>query len=109
MLAHIDHLGSQNTDGTVDGGEGLVETGHHAANGRALLHHDHIETAVGTVKGRLHTGDTAADDQYPFVDLEGRRIERFILLDLGNGHGDRFQCLLSCLLLYRDLSRRHVP
>ena len=33
MLGHIDHLGSQDTDGTVDGGEGLVEAGHHTADG----------------------------------------------------------------------------
>ena len=109
MLAHIDHLGTQNTDGTVNGGECLVETGHHTTDYGAFLYHDHIEAAVGTVKGRLHTCDTAADDQDPLIDLEGRRIEGFILHDLGHGHGNLVQCLLCVGFLIKAYPGNMLP
>jgi len=70
-----------------DSRESLVETRHHAANGRTLLYHDHIETAVGTVKGLTAYRDrlTAADNQYPLLILK-TPDRGFILHGLGNGY-----------------------
>ena len=61
--AHVHHLGGQDTGGAVQGGEGLVDLGHLAADGGLLFHDVHLEARVGDIQRGLDARDAAADDQ----------------------------------------------
>ena len=64
MAAALHQLGGEDAGGAVVGGEGLVQLGHGAADGRGALHQVDEEAAVGQVQGRLDPGDPAAHHQH---------------------------------------------
>lgn len=53
MLGDVDHLGAEDAAGAVDGGEGLVELRHLAADVAFAFHEEHVEARVGAVEGGL--------------------------------------------------------
>jgi hypothetical protein len=59
--ADLDQLGRDNSHGTFVRGEGLVELGHHPADGRRLLHQMNEETGISQVQCGLHAGDAGTD------------------------------------------------
>ena len=63
MLCGLNHLGGQNTSSAVQGGEGLVQLSHLAADGGLGLHDIYGEAGVSDIQSGLDTGDTAADHQ----------------------------------------------
>ena len=65
--AAFHQLGGNDAHGAVIGGEGLVQLGHDAADGRLLFHQMYVKTRVSQVQGRLHPGDPGAD--YHYLDL----------------------------------------
>ncbi len=85
----VRHLGRQDAGRAVQGGEGLVELRHVAADGRLALDHVDGVTGVGQLEGRLDAGDAAADDQRVGVDRYGRRLELLLQLDAAHGAGDQ--------------------
>jgi len=77
----LDQLGRDSAHGAVVGGEGLVELGHLAANGRLRLDQVDLEAPLGEIERGLHPGDAAADDHY-------RAHERVTRVDAaGVAHG----------------------
>src|SRR5208283_5409675 len=68
MGAHRRHLRGQDAGGAIEGGEGLIELGHVAADGRFPLHQVDLLAGVGKRQGRVDAGDAAADHQNTGVD-----------------------------------------
>ena len=66
MLCNVNHLRSQDTSCTVEGGERFVELSHLTADRRILFYDINGEACVGNVKRGLNAGDTAADNQCAF-------------------------------------------
>ena len=64
MASGLHQLGRDDAHGAVVGGEGLVQLGHHAADGRLALHQVDLITAIGQVQRGLDAGDTAADHHH---------------------------------------------
>ena len=62
--ADLDQFRGDNSHGTVIGGEGLVQLGHHTADGRGTVGQVNMETRFRKINGRLHTADPAPDDEY---------------------------------------------
>ena len=56
----LDQLGREDAHGAVAGGEGLVELGHAAADGRRRLDQIDLEAGLGQVQRRLDAGDAGA-------------------------------------------------
>jgi hypothetical protein len=57
--ADLDQLGGNYSHGAIIGGEGLVDLGHFAADGRAFFHQMDVVTGVGQVQGGLYPGNAA--------------------------------------------------
>jgi hypothetical protein len=57
MPADLDQFGRDNSHGTVIGGKGLVQLGHHASNGGGPFHQVDIVAGIGQVQGSLHPGN----------------------------------------------------
>ena len=90
VLAGLGHLGREDAGRAVQGGEGLVELGHVAADAGALLDEVDVVAGVGQLERGLQAGDAAADDQRGRVDLHVHRLQRLLLLDaLGRGVDQR--------------------
>jgi len=62
--ADLDQFGGNNSHGTVIGGKGLVQLGHHPADGAGLFNEVDIKTGIGQIQSGLHSGDAAADHHY---------------------------------------------
>jgi hypothetical protein len=60
--ADLDQLGGDDSHGAVIGREGLVQLGHHPANGTGSLHQIHIISGIREIQGGLHAGDSATND-----------------------------------------------
>ena len=99
ILGHVHHLGAENAGGTVNGGEGLVELGHLAADGGLALHEQDLDAGISAVKGRLNAGDAAADNQDALVDVEALGLEGAVVAQLGHGNADEFGGLVGVGLL----------
>ncbi len=67
--ARLHQLGGQDAEGAVVGGKGLVEAGHHPADGRALFNQIDLVAQGGEVESGLNAGDTAADHHYCAADV----------------------------------------
>ena len=63
-------LGGADAGGTIQGGEGLVELEHMAANGGIPFHQVGLKARIANVQGRLHTGNTAAHHHDIRVDMD---------------------------------------
>jgi hypothetical protein len=63
VVANLDGPGGEDALGAVEGGEGLGELGHAAANRWAVLDEKDIVAGVGDVEGGLHAGDAGPDDE----------------------------------------------
>jgi hypothetical protein len=57
MPADLDQFGRDNSHGTVIGGKGLVQLGHHASYGGGPFHQVDIVAGIGQVQGSLHAGN----------------------------------------------------
>ena len=89
MLADLHHLGSQNAGRAVQGGEGLVQLGHVAADGRFPLHQVDMVARIGQFQGRRDTGNAAAHDQGVGIDLHRQWFQRLVVDDPLNGRLDQ--------------------
>jgi hypothetical protein len=63
MVRRIDHLGRDDASRAIQGGKGLVQLSHVAANRKVLLHQMDLKPFFSNVEGRLHPGNACADDQ----------------------------------------------
>ena len=61
--AHLGHFGSQDADGAVHGGKGLVDLGHPAADARILFHEINLVARIGQIQGGLDTGHASTHHQ----------------------------------------------
>ena len=95
ILGHVHHLGREHAARAVDGGEGLVELGHLAADGAFTLHHDHADAGIGRVEGGLNAGHTAADDEDAFGHVELLGVERRVATQLFHGKTHQFGGLVG--------------
>ncbi len=91
MLPHVDHLGCANARRAVQGGEGLVELQHVAADGGSGLDQVHRVAGVGHVQGRLHAGDAGTDHHHHRVHLGPAALQGFVAPHAM--HGGRHQGL----------------
>ncbi len=64
MPAGLDELGREDAHRAVVGGEGLVQPGHDAADGRVGLEEVDLLAGVGQVEGGLDAADAATDDKH---------------------------------------------
>ena len=78
MSTDIHHLGPQNSGGTVQSGEGLIQLGHLAADGRFPLHQIDLVSGIGDVQGGLDASDASAYNQSRRRDLHLTRIQGFV-------------------------------
>jgi hypothetical protein len=78
MRAGGDHLGGQDAGRAVEGGEGLVELGHVAADRGVLLDEVDLEAGIGQLEGGADAGDAAAHDERGGVDVDRHRRERLV-------------------------------
>ncbi len=99
VIGRIDHLRGHDALGAVESREGFGELGHVAADGGVPLDKDDLMAAVGNIEGRLDAGDTAADDEGPFGDRHGDRLELSVHLHPLDEHGDDFGRFDSGLFL----------
>src|SRR6185369_4218989 len=90
VVGDVDHFGGHDALGAVKRGEGLGQLGHVAADGWFPFDEDDVVAAVGDVEGGLDAGDAAADDESPFGDRYGDRLELLVHLDPLDEHGDDF-------------------
>src|SRR6185369_6834520 len=97
VVGDVDHFGGHDALGAVKRGEGLGQLGHVAADGGFPFDEDDVVPAVGNVEGGLDAGDAAADDEGPFGDRYGDRLELFVHLDPLEEHGDDFGGFLGGL------------
>jgi hypothetical protein len=63
MPAAFEKFWRLDTHGAVIGGEGLIELGHLATDGRRLVNEVDLETGAGKIERSLYTADPAADNQ----------------------------------------------
>jgi hypothetical protein len=61
--ADLDQFGRDNSHGTIVGGEGLIELGHHPPDGAGFLHQMNIISRIRHIQGGLHPGDAAPHNQ----------------------------------------------
>ena len=64
MPSDLDELGSENSDGAVIGGKGLVKLCHVSANGRRLVNQINLKTRSGKIERRLNTADPSTNDHH---------------------------------------------
>ena len=81
MVGDIDHLRSHDALRTVEGGKGLGELGHVAADGGITLDQEDFVAAVGDIEGGLNAGDAATDDQGALGHRHGDRRQALVVLD----------------------------
>ena len=82
VLGHVHHLGAENTGRAVNGGEGFVQLGHLAADGRIAFHQHHLNAAVGAVKRGLNASHAAADDKHALVDVKALGQQGLVVAQL---------------------------
>ena len=63
MPADLDQFGRDNSHGTVVCGEGLVQLGHHAADGGRFFKKVYVIPRVCQIQCGLHAGNSATDNQ----------------------------------------------
>ena len=80
----LDHARGQDALRAIEGGKGLGQLRHVAAQGRGALHQHHLGAAVGDVERGLEAGDAAADDQRPARDRHADGDQRRVALDAGD-------------------------
>ena len=88
MLGDVDHLGAEDAARAVDGGEGLVELRHLAADVAFAFHEEHVEARVGAVQA-------AADDEHALGGFEGLGEQRVVAAQFFNGDADEFRGLVG--------------
>ena len=86
---------AEDAAGAVDGGEGLVELRHLAADVAFAFHEEHVEARVGAVEGGLDAGHAAADDEHAFGGFEGLGEQRVVAAQFFNGEVYKRQLLGS--------------
>jgi hypothetical protein len=64
MPADLDQFGREDSHGTVVGGEGLVQLGHHAANRGRSLHEVDIITGISQIQCGLHPGNAPTNHHH---------------------------------------------
>ena len=67
MMAHLHRAGGEDTLSAIQGGKGIRELVHTAADGGEPLHQNHLMTAVGDIEGGLHAADPTSDDHSPSI------------------------------------------
>src|SRR5450756_78734 len=89
VLVRLHHAWREDALRAVEGGEGLAELAHVAADRGFLLDEDHLVAAVGDVERRLDAGDAAADYEGALGDGDADALQRLVVLDLlDDGAGD---------------------
>jgi hypothetical protein len=63
MIVDFIHLGRFNADGTIIGGKGLVQPGHHTADTGGIINEIDAGSIFGSVHGAINTGNAATDHQ----------------------------------------------
>jgi hypothetical protein len=63
MVGCVHHLGCDDASRAIEGGKGLVELGHMAADGWVLLHQMDFESFIGNVEGSLHPCNARSNDK----------------------------------------------
>ena len=79
MGAHGRHFGSENAGGAIEGGKGLVELGHVAADGGLPLHQVNVLPRIGHGQRGVDSGDAAAHHQDVRVDGHAAALQGFVL------------------------------
>ena len=83
ILRHIHHLGRQNTSGTVQCRECLIQLRHFPADGRLGFHNIHRETGIRNIQRGLYSRNTASDYQRSLGYRALSRRQRRVQIDLG--------------------------
>ncbi len=63
MPADLDQFGRDNSHGAIIGGKGLVQLSGYPPYGRAFLKEVDVVSGVSQIKGGLHPGNPAPNDQ----------------------------------------------
>jgi hypothetical protein len=63
MVGRVHHLGGDDASRAIEGGKGLVELCHVAADGWVFLHQMDFESFIGNIEGSLHPCNAGADDE----------------------------------------------
>ena len=95
VLAHLRHARGQDAGRAVEGGEGLVELRHVAADRGLALDEVDGEPRVGQLEGGLDPRDPAPDDERRGVHLHRHRLERLLVGDPAHRAGERWPGLVG--------------
>ncbi len=101
VLAHLDHARRQDALRAIEGGKGLGQAGHLAADGRLALHQHDFVAAVGDIQRRLNSGNAATDHQRPPGDGNSDRNQRVVVAHLLHRHAHQFGRFRSGLFAIR--------
>ena len=66
MSTDIQHLGRENSDGTIVGGKRFIQLSHLAADAGQLLHHVDLNAHIGKVQECLDSGNSSSNNKYVF-------------------------------------------
>ena len=89
VLADIDHSRREDALRAVEGGKGLAEAGHLAADGRFAFHEGDAVAGLGDVERRLDARHSAADHHRPPRERDGDGGQGVVETGLGHGHADQ--------------------
>jgi hypothetical protein len=67
MSTDIQHLGRQDSDSTVVGGESLIQLRHLTADTGQFFNQMNLDTHVGQIQGSLDTGDASSNNKDVFI------------------------------------------
>ena len=99
VLGNIHHFRAKYTGRAINGGKGLVELGHLAANTLLALHHDHIQTAICAVQRRLNAGHAPTNHQHLLDGGEAFGHQWPVAAQLFHGHEHQVSCLVGVVRL----------
>jgi hypothetical protein len=112
--ADLDQFGRDNSHGTVVGWKSFVQLGHQTADGRGLFNQMNQVAGVGQIQRRLHSGDSAAENQHRSIDFF-RHVAMllsigFISLSLETREGANLFVLVKFVnLKYAEFAKSRIP
>ncbi|OPZ85249.1 MAG: hypothetical protein BWY76_01490 [bacterium ADurb.Bin429] len=92
---HQRHFRGEDAGRAVEGGEGLVELRHVAADGRLALHQVDLLAGVGQRQRRVDAGDAAAHHQHVRLHRHPLALQRLVPAHAGYRRGDQCPRLLG--------------